>query len=123
MIKKSCFYDGDWMTLADLGDRPFTVEEVKLDFDSSPQIMGSVLTNQQWITPYTLTIDPIEKVIFHDPATIVFWKDGFKTVVKCGSGDQFDAEKGLAMAIVKRYFGNKGNYNNILKKHLPKEEK
>ena len=67
--------------------------------------------------------DPISRVIFNDPATIVFWKDGSKTVVKCGSGEQFDAEKGLAMAIVKKYFGNKGNYNNVLKKYLPKEEK
>lgn len=67
--------------------------------------------------------DPISRVIFNDPATIVFWKDGSKTVVKCGSGEQFDLEKGLAMAIVKKYFGNKGNYNNIFKKYLPKEEK
>lgn len=25
----------------------------------------------------------IKNVIFNDPATIVFWKDGTKTVVKC----------------------------------------
>ena len=33
---------------------------------------------------YRDLIPPIKKVIFHDPATVVFWKDGTKTVVKCG---------------------------------------
>ena len=58
----------------------------------------------------------IENVIFNDPATIVFWADGSKTVVKCGEGDTFDPEKGLAMAISKKYLGNKGNYFNTIKK-------
>lgn len=67
--------------------------------------------------------DPIVRVIFNDPATIIYWKDGSKTVVKCGDNDVYDREKGLAMAIAKKYLGNKGNYNNILKKYLKEEEK
>lgn len=31
----------------------------------------------------TEAFDPIKKVIFNDPATIVLWNDGTKTVVKC----------------------------------------
>ena len=58
----------------------------------------------------------IENVIFNDPATIVFWADGSKTVVKCGDGDTFDPEKGLSMAISKKYLGNKGSYFNTIKK-------
>lgn len=58
----------------------------------------------------------IKNVIFNDPATIVFWLDGTKTVVKCGEGDIFDPEKGLAMAIAKKAFGNQGNYYNEIKK-------
>lgn len=61
----------------------------------------------------------IEKVIFHDPATIVFWSDNTKTVVKCQDGDIFDPEKGLAMAIAKKAMGNQGNYCNEIKKWLP----
>lgn len=64
----------------------------------------------------------IKNVIFNDPATIVIWSDGVKTIVKCVDGDTFDPEKGLAMAIVKRVFGNKGYYNNIIKKWLPEED-
>ena len=60
----------------------------------------------------------ILRVVFNGPATIVFWSDKTKTVVKCGKRDKFDPEKGLAMAIVKKMFGNKGNYYNIIKKSL-----
>lgn len=64
----------------------------------------------------------IKKVIFNDPATIVFWYDGSKTVVKAQDGDEFDPEKGLAMAISKRVLGNKGNYYKTFEKWLPKEK-
>ena len=58
----------------------------------------------------------IEKVVFNDPATIVIWKDQTKTVVKCQEGDEFDPEKGLAMAIAKKALGNKSNFNNTIKR-------
>ena len=57
----------------------------------------------------------IDKVIFNNPATIVFWKDGTKTVVKSQNED-FDPEKGLAMAISKKAFGNEGRYYEEFKK-------
>lgn len=63
----------------------------------------------------------ISKVIFNDPATIVFWSDKSKTVVKA-ERDKFDPEKGLAMAISKKFLGNQGNYYNTFKKWLPKED-
>ena len=67
-------------------------------------------------------IPEIKNVIFNDPATIVFWNDGTKTVVKCQPGDSFDPEKGLAMAITKKAYGNKGSYCNQLKKWLPRKD-
>lgn len=71
--------------------------------------------------PYHRVLDmdvrpKIKDVIFNDPATIVFWADGTKTVVKCQEGDEFDPEKGLTMAIVKKVYGNKGSYCNEIKK-------
>lgn len=78
-----------------------------------------------------------KQVIFNPPATIVFWDDDSKTVVKCQDmmidlpvkggignltlGDStvgteiFDKEKGLAMAFCKKMFGNKGGYYNMFK--------
>jgi hypothetical protein len=52
----------------------------------------------------------IKDVIFAPPATIVYWSDGSKTVVKCSEKDVFDPEKGLAMAVAKRCGGNNGSY-------------
>lgn len=63
----------------------------------------------------------IVKVIFNDPATIVLWSDGSKTVVKAVN-EPFDPEKGLAMAIAKKHFGNTGRYYEVFKQWLPKEE-
>ena len=48
----------------------------------------------------------IERAFTNGPATIVLWGDGIKTVAKCGKDDVFDAEKGLAIAISKRFLGN-----------------
>ena len=63
----------------------------------------------------------IKNVIFNDPATIVFWSDNTKTVVKA-QNEPFDPEKGLAMAICKKALGNKYIYYNEIKKWLPKEK-
>lgn len=65
----------------------------------------------------------IKRAIFNAPATIVLWADGTKTVVKCGEKDKYDPEKGLAMCIAKKAFGNKGNYYNVFKEWLPEETK
>ena len=72
------------------------------------------------ITSKQKAINSITKVIFNDPATIVIWSDGTKTVVKCDERDEFDPEKGLAMAICKKHFGG-GSYNDIFKKWIPEE--
>lgn len=58
----------------------------------------------------------IKKVIFNPPATIVYWDDNSRTVVKKQLGEKFDPEKGLTMAITKKAFGNKGSYFNEIKK-------
>ena len=60
----------------------------------------------------------IKKVIFNNPATIVYWKDGTKTVVKCVDNEPYDKEKGLALCFMKKALGNKGNYNNIFREYI-----
>ena len=64
----------------------------------------TVTLNGLYLKP---SIPEIEKVIFNDPATIVFWKDGTKTVVKVKPGEKFDKWTGLAMASMKKIHGNK----------------
>lgn len=67
------------------------------------------------MNPYT-NKSTIKDVVFNDPATIVFWSDGTKTVVKCQGDEVYDPEKGLAMAISKKVLGNGYDYYNTFKK-------
>ncbi len=60
-------------------------------------------------------IPSIKQVKFNPPATVVFWNDNTKTVVKAQDGEKFDQEKGLALAIVKKIYGNTGSYYEIFK--------
>lgn len=61
----------------------------------------------------------IKKIIFNPPATIIFWKDGSKTVVKC-NGEAFDPEKGMAMAISRKVLGDSYDYYNVFEKWCKK---
>lgn len=56
-----------------------------------------------------------KKIIFSYPATIVIWNDGSKTVVKCQEGEHFDKEKCVAMCFMKKFLGNKSNFNNVFR--------
>lgn len=60
-----------------------------------------------------------EKVIYNDPATIVFWSDGTKTVVRCHEGDVFDRREGFLLCCAKKLMGNKGAYNDAMREHCP----
>lgn len=55
-----------------------------------------------------------EKVIFNPPATIVFWEDGTKTVVKATKDDIFNEEIGLAMALAKRVY-RRSHFQKLVK--------
>lgn len=64
----------------------------------------------------------IHDVIFNDPATIVFWEDGTKTVTKCQEGDVYNKEFGLIACIIKYLTGNNGRWNEIFKDWIKEEE-
>lgn len=55
----------------------------------------------------SFTPDSIKKVIYNDPATIIFWSDGTKTVVKCMENEDYDPEKGFMAAVTRKAFGDK----------------
>jgi hypothetical protein len=49
----------------------------------------------------------VKRVIFSPPATVVLWADGSKTIVKVHDED-YDEEKGFAMAVCKKLYGRMG---------------
>lgn len=86
---------------------------------------SSNLMHETTIESFT-NVSPInhfeyKKIIFNNPATIILWKDGSKTVVKCQTqnGDVYDPEKGIALCFMKKALGNTSRaFNNILNKEV-----
>jgi hypothetical protein len=66
--------------------------------------------------PKGLLKSDIKQVIFNNPATIVYFNDGSKVVVKTMEGDEFNEEIGLAMAIMKKIFGSSTAFKKFTKK-------
>ena len=67
-------------------------------------------------------IPEIKNVIFNYPETTVLWEDGTKTSVKCNPEDEYSKEVGLALCAMKKAFGNTGDFNDIFRKWIPKED-
>ena len=104
-------------------DHPIKVNVPYNTYETSLMVArGSGKTRyfQDWLVNQYLWTRPA-KVIFHDPATIVFWNDGTKTVVKCQPGDAYSKEIGLALCFSKKMLGNRSNFNNEFKKWIPEE--
>ena len=56
----------------------------------------------------------IDHVIFNGPATIVFWKDGTKTVVKWDGNHLFNRRQAILYAFIRKIYGEGKPYHNIL---------
>lgn len=56
-----------------------------------------------------------EKIIYNNPATIVFWKDGTKTVVKKAPHEKFNTYHAFCAALAKKILGNNSRVNAIVK--------
>jgi len=86
--------------------------------------------------PFMMSPFAIDRVEFQNPATIVWWMDGTKTVVRCMDNaeekikggkkvmkarpsDTYSKEVGLAMCIAKKAYGNTGYFNEIFKCFIP----
>lgn len=66
--------------------------------------MGRIEINfidKQTGLPYSLPKPT--KLIVNGPATVILWDDGRKTVAKCNKDEPFDQEKGVAIAIAKKF--------------------
>lgn len=55
------------------------------------------------------------KIIVNGPATIVFWEDGTKTVVKCAKGESWEIYNAFTAALAIKVFGSNSKIKKILK--------
>lgn len=90
--------------------------------DAMRYCYNDILSVEKYRASMELRVDipgMIDRVIFNDPATIIIWKDGSKTVVKRSEDDIWDPEKGFCMAIIKKLYG----HTSFIKKFMEPEEK
>lgn len=66
------------------------------------------------------SIPKIKNIDFQPPLTVVIWEDGTKTFVRCLEDDEFDPEKGAAMAIAKKFLGDTYHYNDVINYYTEK---
>lgn len=64
----------------------------------------------------------VKKIIKNGPATIVFWTDGTKTIVKLQDGDQDGIYAAFTAALAKKVFGSTSKVRKIMKKALKESE-
>jgi hypothetical protein len=79
----------------------------------SIELVGDVPEDNQLWTSISMFCEPRpSKVYFNGKYTIVEWSDGVKT--KAGlHAEEFDEEKGIAMAIARRFLG-RGQFERLL---------
>lgn len=82
-----------------------------------------IITNAVCVSAPKRKSDGIKKVYFNEEkgTTVVVWKDGMKTKVKCCEGDTFNREAGLALCYMKRILGNRGAFNETLKRYCTED--
>ena len=55
------------------------------------------------------------RIIKNGVATVVFWKDGEKTVVKLSDGDRADDYAAFCAALAKRFYDSNSTLKRVLK--------
>lgn len=80
----------------------YTVESI-LDGAPTPMyiVNGAVMCEYE-LVPASLNT----QIIINNPATVINWDNGQKTVVKCDGRDEYDELFGIALAALKYTFGN-----------------
>lgn len=74
----------------------------------------------QWLQPAVNHGVKCVKVVYNEPsATIAYWSDGTKTVVRCHEGDAYDRREGFLLCCAKKLLGNTGAYNDAMREHCP----
>ena len=56
-----------------------------------------------------------KRIIFNKPATVVFWKDGTKTVVKCAKGEKWNEYNAFCAALAIKVFGSNSRVQKIVR--------
>jgi hypothetical protein len=95
---------------------PSTGENPKLEVTAPPSFTLSteLYSAVKCFTP--------KKIIRNGPATVVFWPDNTKTVVKCSDGDKDSTYTAFCAALAQKIFGSNSKIKKMVSK-LTEEQK
>ncbi len=97
---------------------------IEVTVDPWQVVTGTISTstsNTAYVYTPSVKLPEVKEVIFAPPATIVYWKDGSRTVVKCNESDVFNEEVGFALCFLKKVLQNAGyvyNFNTYIRKNI-----
>lgn len=95
----------------------------------------NIRNNSEYFRRFLMRINEVDcnspyprpvKIIYNPPATIVFWTDGTKTVVKCSAEDEYNEYYGFLCALGKKMFGTNSHLKKLIdekaERHYPEIE-
>lgn len=101
----------------------FSCDNQKMAYDLTKRIhdLANKKTKDSAISANNLyNTFEVKDILVNGPATIVFWTDGTKTVVKCRPNDSYDAEKAVGNKSMTKIFDlaedKVAEYDNQFKK-------
>lgn len=71
-----------------------------------------VLCGHKYHQPIT-----VDHIFYDDKATVVFWTDGTKTIVKCAEGTKYDEYAAFCIALAKKIYGSNSALKRAIKNH------
>ena len=110
----SCPYDGD------CAECPYE-EACAKDLGLKPHCDPCPWDEDKEDDPPFWGIPDIRRIVFSGPATIVFWEDGTKTVVKCMEGEKFERYAGFAAACMKKMFGSTSRAKSVMEDYAEEQ--
>ena len=123
-----------WNTAIDTINNNITISKIAKPFHSllhtdPDKLLNMLFKNQitmggnKMIPDVSKALTP-KKIIHNGPATIVFWKDGTKTIVRINDYDNDNPYYALVSALAKKVFGNNSKVNKIVSMtEFPEEKK
>lgn len=105
--------------------KPFTVDANLINAKLTGYLWPNLNSEKKYNFSGAFTLNTgakvyIKEVIYNDPATIVLWSDGTKTVSKAVEGDCFNMESGLTICILKKIMG-RNDLKMLLKNWIPEQ--
>lgn len=103
----SCDFDGD------ISVRTMTEREYRRMIDR--MLKPSYVTSTFYSPRTGFNKYAPKKIIYNGKATIVFWVDGTKTIVKKAEGEPYNRYNAFCAALAKKVFGNNSVVNRFVK--------